>query len=340
MSDIRFNRWLHQSGTGGIYQDGSGRVGIGSSTPNETLSVVGDASITGTLSFGTDASTSLSAANTFTIETGGTERLRITGIGSVGIGTDNPSGILEVLGGNGNQLHLDNAGERFTQISLQHSGAQNGALWLDDTESMVDLYANTSHGIRFKTGGDNERLRITSAGKLLLPTGSPGIQFGSPDDPALSGGINISSQTLDDYEEGAWSAVLNYHTDNTNTSGYQSSGTNGTIEANEAVYTKIGRMVYINCTFSTASTANYVYKAVSGLPFTSTSRSNLNIYVRGGVYRYSSGADEDGFFTGIISASSTFINLNSERTDTTSSGWIQARTADQVLSVSGCYLAS
>ena len=37
MSDIRFNRWLHQSGTGGVYQDGSGRVGIGSSTPTDAF---------------------------------------------------------------------------------------------------------------------------------------------------------------------------------------------------------------------------------------------------------------------------------------------------------------
>ena len=46
MSDIRFNRWLHQSGTGGVYQDGSGRVGIGSSTPTEALDIVGVASAT------------------------------------------------------------------------------------------------------------------------------------------------------------------------------------------------------------------------------------------------------------------------------------------------------
>ena len=70
------------------------------------------------------------------------------------------TGTLLVTAGNGDQLQLNNAGERFTQISLQHSGTQNGALWLDDTDSMVDLYANTSHGIRLKTGGDNPRVTI------------------------------------------------------------------------------------------------------------------------------------------------------------------------------------
>ena len=39
MSDVRFNNWLHQSGTGGVTQDGSGNVGIGSTTPTAMLDV-------------------------------------------------------------------------------------------------------------------------------------------------------------------------------------------------------------------------------------------------------------------------------------------------------------
>ena len=34
MSDIRYNGWLHRSGTGGVWQDSSGNVGIGSSVPS------------------------------------------------------------------------------------------------------------------------------------------------------------------------------------------------------------------------------------------------------------------------------------------------------------------
>ena len=33
MSDIRFNQWLHQSGTGGVTQLSSGHVGIGTTNP-------------------------------------------------------------------------------------------------------------------------------------------------------------------------------------------------------------------------------------------------------------------------------------------------------------------
>ena len=39
MSDVRFNNWKQQSGSGGVTQDGSGNVGIGSTTPTAMLDV-------------------------------------------------------------------------------------------------------------------------------------------------------------------------------------------------------------------------------------------------------------------------------------------------------------
>ena len=41
MSDVRFNNWLHQSGTGGVTQDSSGNVGIGSTLPTAKLDIGG-----------------------------------------------------------------------------------------------------------------------------------------------------------------------------------------------------------------------------------------------------------------------------------------------------------
>ena len=47
MSGIRVNEWLHNSGTGGIWQTSAGNVGIASSVPTTKLEITGDAKISG-----------------------------------------------------------------------------------------------------------------------------------------------------------------------------------------------------------------------------------------------------------------------------------------------------
>ena len=47
MSDIRFNNWKHQSGTGGVTQNAAGNVGIGSTLPTSALDIGGDGKFTG-----------------------------------------------------------------------------------------------------------------------------------------------------------------------------------------------------------------------------------------------------------------------------------------------------
>ena len=47
MSGIRVNEWLHNSGTGGIWQTSAGNVGIASSVPTTKLEVTGDAKVSG-----------------------------------------------------------------------------------------------------------------------------------------------------------------------------------------------------------------------------------------------------------------------------------------------------
>lgn len=93
MSDIRFNRWLHQSGTGGVYQDGSGRVGIGSSTPTEALDIVGVASATSFFGPLTGDVTS-SGTSTFDVISGvstiGVTTVHLTGINNLSYPTAGP----------------------------------------------------------------------------------------------------------------------------------------------------------------------------------------------------------------------------------------------------------
>ena len=101
MSDIRFNRWLHQSGTGGVYQDGSGRVGIGSSTPTDALDIVGVASatsffgpLTGNVTGNVTGDITSSGTSTFDVISGvstiGVTTVHLTAINNLGYPTAGP----------------------------------------------------------------------------------------------------------------------------------------------------------------------------------------------------------------------------------------------------------
>ena len=80
MSDIRFNNWKHQSGTGGVVQDAAGKVGIGSTQPSSMLDVGGDGKFTGVV---TATSFSGNLSGTPTLGTGVTitaSGMDITGV--------------------------------------------------------------------------------------------------------------------------------------------------------------------------------------------------------------------------------------------------------------------
>jgi hypothetical protein len=68
--------------------------------------------------------------------------------------------------GNGDQLLLDNAGERFTQISFSNNGSQEAAIWYDATDNYLVAHANAGDGFKVQTGGSNDRLTIDASGNV------------------------------------------------------------------------------------------------------------------------------------------------------------------------------
>ena len=252
MSDIRFNRWLHQSGTGGVYQDSSGRVGIGTSVPTSALdvqsgtikigsntlsssgvstfsggivgNVTGNVNSSGVSTFtsginvGTGASISSPATNVLTLGTNNVERVRINSSGAVGLGTANPQERLHnsITANNQNYLRLDNP-SGTSYYGLNSSG---------DTE----INAATNSNIIFKTFG-TERLRIDSSGNLLFNSGygSAATAYGVRAWVRFNGsGSNSTNQTISG--SGNVSTVFK-----NGTGDYTVNFTNAFVDANYAV---------------------------------------------------------------------------------------------------------
>ena len=180
--------------------------------------------------------------------------MTMTSAGRIGIGTTSPS----------NLLHVKNDTTSSNYITAENTTAGNAGVRLKNNQGDYAIFANDDL-IFYDLENDAERLHISSAGKLVLPTGSPGIQFGATDNPAASGGIDISSQTLDDYEEGTWTPVIK---SGNNTISY----TGGT---QYFTYIKIGNKVTLSFNLSAATTSGTIGGpfTMEGIPFLAVANS-------------------------------------------------------------------
>jgi|688.fasta_scaffold357861_2 hypothetical protein len=89
-------------------------------------------------------------------------------------------------------------------------------------------------------------------GNLVIGTAGKGIDFSA--DPSAPG---MTSELLDDYEEGTWSPI------------YQTTGGSFTYDIQTGSYTKIGNVVYCSFRLSTSATTPGTGDVLlAGLPFT------------------------------------------------------------------------
>jgi len=139
------------------------------------------------------------AADTIAFSEGGTEVMRITSAGNVGIGTNNPASKLDVNGvlttGNitargdgseGGQISFNNAANSAGPLTLDVDASGNGRLITTVNNANLSLgqLSGTGGIIQFYTA-NSERMRIDA-------TGNVGIGTSSPDASAL---LDVSSTT-------------------------------------------------------------------------------------------------------------------------------------------------
>lgn len=197
--------------------------------------------------------------NAMIFNTNGTEAVRITDNGDVGIGRTPSSGFnLDIQEDTGDAIlrlrttATGSSDDTFLRMQVGGTTADNWMYFGDSADSNAGQigYQHSSDRFRFFTNAQ-EALRINSD-QTLQTYG--GITFS---------GTSSNSGALDDYEEGTWTPQF---ADAASGGNYVTAGTAGT-----GSYTKIGDIVHVSCPAqninpSGLTSSNFLY--IRNLPFT------------------------------------------------------------------------
>jgi hypothetical protein len=159
--------------TTAVTVDASQRVGIGTTSPSEKLSVAGAITATGqfspyngatvlgyigndnSISGGTGTNLGIRSDTVINFATGGaTERMRIDSSGNVLVGTASGTGYkVRIKSGNGDQLLLDNAGQTYTQLIFANNGTNKADQYLENSTTRFYIRCNGTGGVYLASGG-------------------------------------------------------------------------------------------------------------------------------------------------------------------------------------------
>ena len=252
---------------------GNDRVGIGTSSPTEKLSVDGKLRVTDDVvlaqtngKFDFDNGNS-SGALRFHSTSANAERMRVTSSGQVGIGTSSPSSLLQV---NKNSTSAASGGLRIATADSNESLLELGVSTSLD-RAFISSLANGSGSVRpitfiCGTSSSDERMRILSSG---------GITFN---------GDTAQANALDDYEEGTWTPSL------------ECTGQSGsfTTPIQQGAYTKIGRVVHLQFRITWSAIPSVGgHLSLKGFPFAYPATAGLTEF--GGGVAFENGLNSNSY---------------------------------------------
>ena len=229
----------------------------------------------------------------FTLDPSGTSVT--SGIGTfskiaVGANNVNPTQALEVKGSSSVAIQVESSAAQYSEVQINNS----------TRNYTVGVRPDISHGfaIRDASAGANRLTIDTSgnatltSGNLVIGTAGKGIDFSATSDSSGT----MSSELLDDYEEGTWTPVLTFGGGSTGIT-YSNRGGN---------YTKIGRQVTLNFMIELSSKGSSTGDAVvGGLPYTIADLLSGTVIEASGASSYWNNIEPDLMFLAFSASTSS-----------------------------------
>jgi len=276
----------------------TGNLGIGTTTPSQKLDITGNIAVSGTVD-GIDIATrdailtsTTTTAGAALPKAGGTMTGALVGtsgtfsgnVTATGLGKFNTTSYTPVTNGEKVSIEGTSAWQQSLSFSMWGAGTYNssyasGAIGVANSNSKIHISGGAQ--VVGNPAGSSwaKTLSATSASFNVLGNGQSswytdtGLTANTAYTPtervrihnngvtsfnngvALGAGLaNTAANTLDDYEEGTWTPA-------------DDSGAGLTFQISSANYTKVGRIVNINCYIVVPTNSSTAQLVITGLPF-------------------------------------------------------------------------
>ena len=187
----------------------------GSDIYSVAASITGE--VDGSPSDGTDMPGALVFGTTADGSSSPTERVRITSSGLMGVGTNSPS----------DNIHISESGATNNYIRFSNSNISNG--WSVGAQS-GGRFQIVQNGVADRFFIESDGNITVNSGNLIMGTSGKGIDFS-----AAGNASGMTSELLDDYEEGTWTPAVQFDV----------GGSGITYGSRGGTYVKVGRMVHL-----------------------------------------------------------------------------------------------